>query len=128
MPPPRGLLRLAQIRFTSYHPKFVTDCGNDVYQSATQMGLQTSGIVPLPTHSRKYSVLKSPFKYKKAWHQYQHDTHKRLIELYGKSTTGQEATSVVHFLRYLEHTILVLHPACSARILLFSDEMCETLR
>ena len=56
---------------------------------------------------------------------YQHDTHMRLIELYGENATGQDGTNVVHFLRYLEHTILQLHPACSTRVTLYSDEMAE---
>ena len=32
---------------------------------------------------------------------------------------------MVHFLRYLEHTILVVHPGCSARVKLYSDELLE---
>ena len=117
------MLRLAQIALRSYHPKFITDCAHDIQRSATAMGVTTSGTVPLPTAKRKFSVLRSPFVHSKSISQYQHDTHKRLIELYGESTVGQDATSAVHFLRYLEHTIRALHPGCSARIKLFSSEM-----
>mmetsp|Transcript_54354 Transcript_54354/g.140393 ORF Transcript_54354/g.140393 Transcript_54354/m.140393 type:complete len:138 (-) Transcript_54354:268-681(-) len=123
MPPPQGMLRLAQIHLRSWHSKFVNDAVNDVRRSASHMGITTSGTVPLPTQKRKFSVNRSPFVHSKSQSQFQIDTHKRLIELYGESTTGQSATNVVHFLRYLEHTILVLHPGCSARVKLYSDEM-----
>ena len=32
----------------------------------------------------------------------------------------------MHFLRYLEHTILELHPGCSTRVTLFSEEKTES--
>jgi small subunit ribosomal protein S10 len=115
-------LRLAQIALRSYHPKFITDAVADIRRSATQMGIDMSGTIPLPTKKRKYTVQKATFVYKSARSQYQHDTHKRLIEFYGDSSTGQAATNVVHFLRYLEHTILAVHPGCTARVTLFSDE------
>jgi len=123
--PRRGMLRLAQIYLRSYHPKFIRDAANDILGSATHMGIATSGIIPLPTQTTKLSLLRSPFVHKKSFRQFQKDDHKRLIEIYGRSTVGQDATSTVHFLRYLEHTILVAHPACSARVTLFSDETVE---
>ena len=52
-------------------------------------------------------------------------TYKRLVELYGASTVGPDATACVHFLRYLEHTILQVHPGISVRVTLFSDELAE---
>lgn len=127
MPARGGLQRLAQVHLRSWHPKFVTDAVNDIRRTAAHMNIQISGTVPLPTHKRKFSVNRSPFVHSKSQSQFQLDTHKRLIELYGESATGQDATSVVHFLRYLEHTILVLHPGCSARVKLYSDERLHDL-
>ena len=75
----------------------------------------------LPTHKRRFNVLKAPFVYKKAVHQYQYDTHKRLIELYGQSSTGADATNVVHFLRYLEHALSDVHMMSCGRDLLPVD-------
>lgn len=122
MGPPRGMLRLAQIALQSYHPKFITDCAKDIKRSAAHMGVHAGGVVPLPTKTTKISMRNSPFVHSKSIAQFQKNTHKRLIELYGESTVGQDATNVVHFLRYLEHTILMVHPGCSARIKLFSSE------
>lgn len=121
-------IRLAQVTLQSYHPKFITDAVADIRRSAAQMGISIGGTVPLPTKTRRLTVRKATFVYKKAQASYQHDTHKRLIEFYGHAapgqaaSTGQAATNVVHFLRYLEHTILQLHPGCSSRVTLFSDE------
>ena len=125
VPRPKDMVRLAQLKVQAYHKKFITDGCADICSSAVQMGLQIGGIVPLPTKKRLITILKGPFVDKKALQQHHHATHKRLIELYGKSTTGQCATSCVHFLRYLEHTIMQLHPGISVRVTLFSDEVAE---
>ena len=125
VPPPKGMLRLAQVKIHSYHKKFISDGCVDILSSAAQMGLKTSGIVPLPTKTRLVTLMKGPFVDRKALSQHHHSTHKRLIELYGESTTGQDATTCVQFLRYLEHTILQVHPAISVRVTLFSDEIAE---
>ena len=117
--------RLAQLHLRSYHPKYVTDAVNDIRRSAEKMNIKLGGTVPLPTDKMKFSVNRSPFVHSKSKLQFQKDTHKRLIEIYGDSTTGQDATNVVHFLRYLEHTILVLHPGCSARVKLYSSEKLD---
>lgn len=119
------LQRLAQLHLRSYHPKYVTDAVNDIRRSAEKMNIKLGGTVPLPTDKMKFSVNRSPFVHSKSKLQFQKDTHKRLIEIYGDSTTGQDATNVVHFLRYLEHTILVLHPGCSARVKLYSSEKLD---
>ena len=118
----QGMVKLASVQLRSYHKKFIQDCVQDVQDNATKMGLHATGIVALPTRTRKWSMLKAPFKYKKHFRQFQHDTHKRLIEFYGHGHVGQDTTNVVHFLRYLEHTILILHPGCWTRVMLYADE------
>ena len=122
MPRPKGLLRLASVAVRSYHKKFIADATADIQASAKTMGLTTSGTIPLPTSTYRFSMNSSHFVFKKAQEQFQQDTHKRLIEFYGASTTGQDATSVVHFMRYLEHNILRRHPGCGAKVILYSDE------
>ena len=125
VPPPKGLIRLAQIKVQAYHPKFITDGCMDILRSAATMGLKTSGSIALPAKRRLFTFLKGPFVDKKAMRHHHHSTHKRLIELYGESTLGQDATTTVHFLRYLEHDIMQVHPGISVRITLFSDELAE---
>ena len=118
--------KLAALALRAYHPKFVADAVNDVRTSATKMGIQMSGTIFLPTKKRKlYDVKRSPHVHSKSVIHYQMDTHKRLIEFYGDGHMGQDASNVVHFLRYLEHTILQLHPGCMVRTILYSDEAVD---
>lgn len=116
-------LRLASVALRSYHNKFLTDATADIQATAKTMGIRTSGTIPLPTKTVRITMNSAPFVFSKAKEQFQQQTHKRLIEFYGDSTTGQDATSVVHFMRYLEHNILRRHPACGGRVMLYSDEM-----
>ena len=57
--------------------------------------------------------------------QFERLTHNRLIEFYGQSTVSPDATKIVSFLRYFEHSILEANPGASAKITLFSDEIME---
>ncbi len=118
----KGLTRLASIALRSYHPKFVNDVAADIQKSAAALGIKASGSTPGPTQRTRWTVLRSPFVHKKAMDQFQMLTHKRLIELYGATPAGKDGSAVVHFLRYLEHTIMPLHPATRLRVILFSDE------
>ncbi|KAL1519850.1 hypothetical protein AB1Y20_023353 [Prymnesium parvum] len=122
MPPART--RLAQINLQGYAKIFLEDVCADVIRSAKKMEVQTSGIIRLPTRIQKFGdVLRSPFVHKGAVDQYEIRHHGRLIELYGDGATSADATKVVHFLRYLEHTILPAHQGTArARIMLFSHE------
>ena len=74
---------------------------------------------PPPPHARRLSsehvLPASP--------QYERLTHNRLIDFYGLSTVSSDATKIVSFLRYFEHSILEANPGASAKITLFSDEM-----
>jgi len=124
-PRPKDMVRLAQLKVQSYHPKFISDGCADITNSAKQMGLNVGATIPLPTKTRLVTIMRGPFVHKKSMEQHHHKTHKRLIELYGASSTGQDATSCVHFLRYLEHTIMQVHPGISVRVTLFSDEVAE---
>ena len=122
VPPPKGLIRLAQIKVQAYHP-FITDGCMDILRSppwgSRRAAACAAGL------RRLFTFLKGPFVDKKAMRHHHHSTHKRLIELYGESTLGQDATTTVHFLRYLEHDIMQVHPGISVRITLFSDELAE---
>ena len=88
--PKNGLLRLAQIKVQGYHKKYITDGCADIIRSATDMGLAASRAIPLPNKTKLLTIMKGPFVDRKALEQWHHTTHKRLITLYGKSTTGHE--------------------------------------
>uniref|UniRef100_A0A6T8B651 Small ribosomal subunit protein uS10 domain-containing protein n=1 Tax=Prymnesium polylepis TaxID=72548 RepID=A0A6T8B651_9EUKA len=116
-------VRLAQLNLRGMVKVLLEDVCADVLRSAKTMGVQTSGIIRLPTKTTKYSVLRSPFVNKGAQDQFETKQHGRLIEVYGAGPVSEDATKVVNFMRYLEHTVLPAHRgAARARIMLFSDE------
>jgi small subunit ribosomal protein S10 len=54
-------------------------------------GAVVSGPIPLPTHKRIYTVLKSPHVNKKAREQFQLCAYKRLIDIYSSSSKTVDA-------------------------------------
>ena len=58
-----------------------------IVETARRTGAVIAGPVLLPTHIRKYCVLRSPHVDKKSREQFEMRTHKRLIEL--KSPTSR---------------------------------------
>lgn len=58
--------RLAQLNLRGMVKILLEDVCSDILRSAKQMGIQTSGVIRLPTKVTKYSVLRSPFVHKGA--------------------------------------------------------------
>jgi len=54
-------------------------------------GAVVSGPIPLPTHKRIYTVLRSPHVNKKAREQFQLCAYKRLIDIYSSSSKTVDA-------------------------------------
>ena len=120
----RGV-RLCQIQWKAWAKVAAEETGADIKRSADAMGLRSSGIIRLPTRRTLWSVMRGPFVHKKSMQQYERRTHNRLIEFYGESSVSTDATKMVHFLRYFEHTILEANPGSRAKVTLFSDELLE---
>lgn len=62
-------VRLAQVQLKSWVHVILEDVGRDIKRSAGQMGIQTSGVIRLPTKTTRWSVLRSPFVNKSAMDQ-----------------------------------------------------------
>ena len=54
-------------------------------------GAIVSGPIPLPTHKRIFTVLKSPFVNKKAREQFELSSHKRLMDIYSSTAKTIDA-------------------------------------
>jgi small subunit ribosomal protein S10 len=54
-------------------------------------GAVVSGPIPLPTHKRIYTVLKSPHVNKKAREQFELCAYKRLLDIYSSSSKTVDA-------------------------------------
>ena len=63
-----------------------------VDQSAEKIaGAIVSGPIPLPTHKKIYTVLRSPHVNKQAREQFQLSAHKRLMDIYSSSSKTIDA-------------------------------------
>ena len=76
-----------RIRLRAYDHRVLDQSVGKIVETARRTGAVIAGPVLLPTHIRKYTVLRSPHVDKKSREQFEMRTHKRLIEL--KSPTSR---------------------------------------
>ena len=70
-----------RIKLKSYDHNLVDKSAEKIVKTVKSTGAVVSGPVPLPTHKRVYTVLRSPFVNKKSREQFEVRTHKRLIDI-----------------------------------------------
>ena len=117
-----GLVRLASVQLKGYLTMHMNDVCDDILRSAAQMNIRTSNTIGLPRRTYKYTVQRSPFVDKHSMEQFERREYNRIIEFYGASCVGADATAVVHFLRHMERVIIPAHAAARAKVTLFSYE------
>jgi small subunit ribosomal protein S10 len=74
-----------RIKLKSYDHNLVDKSAEKIVKTVKQAGAIVSGPIPLPTHKRIFTVLRSTFVNKKSREQFMLASHKRLLEIY--STT-----------------------------------------
>ncbi|KNE61981.1 hypothetical protein AMAG_07244 [Allomyces macrogynus ATCC 38327] len=87
---------VAEIQLNGYILAQVNFFGHFVQRAAQALDLCIEGPTPLPHHVRRWTVLTSPFKYKKFQEAFERRTFKRLIKIYAASPDA-----VDKFLLYL---------------------------
>ena len=70
-----------RIKLKSYDHSLVDKSAEKIVKTVKSTGAVVSGPIPLPTHQRIYTVLRSPHVNKKAREQFEIRTHKRLMYL-----------------------------------------------
>jgi small subunit ribosomal protein S10 len=65
----------------AYDHAMLDQSAGEIVRTAKRTGATVSGPVPLPTHRRIYTVLRSPHVDKKSREQFEIRTHKRLIDI-----------------------------------------------
>ena len=70
-----------RIKLQSYDHNLVDKSAEKIVKTVKSTGAIVSGPIPLPTHKRIYTVLKSPHVNKKSREQFEMRTHKRLIDI-----------------------------------------------
>jgi small subunit ribosomal protein S10 len=76
-----------RIKLKSYDFNLVDKSAEKIVKTVKQTGAVVSGPIPLPTHKRIYTVLRSPHVNKKAREQFQLCSYKRLLDIYANSKT-----------------------------------------
>ena len=80
-----------RIKLKSYDHNLVDKSAEKIVKAVKATGAVVSGPIPLPTHKRIYTVLKSPHVNKKAREQFQLCAYKRLIDIYSSSSKTVDA-------------------------------------
>ena len=78
---PSGNQQRIRIRLRACDHRILDTSVGKIVETARRTGAVISGPVLLPTHIRKYTVLRSPHIDKKSREQFEMRVHKRLIEL-----------------------------------------------
>ncbi len=80
-----------RIKLKSYDYNLVDKSAEKIVKTVKATGAVVSGPIPLPTHTRIYTVLKSPHVNKKARDQYQLRSYKRLMDIYSSTSKTVDA-------------------------------------
>ncbi len=80
-----------RIKLKSYDHNLVDKSAEKIVKTVKSTGAIVSGPIPLPTHKRIYTVLKSPHVNKKAREQFQLCAYKRLLDIYSSSAKTVDA-------------------------------------
>jgi len=68
-----------RIKLKGFDHKILDQSAQQIVEAVERTGAVISGPLPLPTHTKKFSVIRSPFIDKDSQEQFEIRTHKRLI-------------------------------------------------
>lgn len=80
-----------RIKLKSYDHNLVDKSAEKIVKTVKVTGAVVSGPIPLPTHKRIYTVLRSPHVNKKSREQFELSNYKRLIDIYSSSAKTVDA-------------------------------------
>lgn len=78
-----------RIKLKSYDHNLVDKSAEKIVKTVKATGAVVSGPVPLPTHKRIYTVLRSPHVNKKSREQFELNSYKRLLDIYSNSNAAK---------------------------------------
>ena len=73
--------RRIRIKLKAYDHRVLDESAGQIVETAEQTGARVAGPVPLPTHIRKFCVIRSPHIDKDSQEHFEIRTHKRLIDI-----------------------------------------------
>ena len=71
-----------RIKLKSYDHMIVDKSASKIVEAVKKTGASVSGPIPLPTHKRIFTVLRSPHVNKKSREQFELSSYKRLLDIY----------------------------------------------
>ncbi len=80
-----------RIKLKSYDHTLVDKSAEKIVKTVKTTGAVISGPIPLPTHKRIFTVLRSPHVNKKSREQFELNNYKRLIDIYSSSSKTVDA-------------------------------------
>ena len=80
-----------RIKLKSYDHNLVDKSAEKIVKTVKATGAVVSGPIPLPTHKRIYTVLRSPHVNKKAREQFELCSYSRLMDIYSSSSKTIDA-------------------------------------
>ncbi|MDO8578084.1 MAG: 30S ribosomal protein S10 [Dehalococcoidales bacterium] len=75
-----------RIKIKGFDHKLVDQAAEQIVDAIERTGAVVSGPIPLPTHIKKFSVIRGPFIDKDSQEQFEIRTHRRLIDI-GETTS-----------------------------------------
>ena len=70
-----------RIKLRAYEHRALDISARQIVEAAEQTGAVVTGPIPLPTHIRKFTVIRGPHVDKESREQFEMRTHKRLIDI-----------------------------------------------
>jgi|TARA_B100001250_G_scaffold361462_1_gene339543 small subunit ribosomal protein S10 len=80
-----------RIKLKSYDYNLVDKSAEKIVKTVKSTGAIVSGPIPLPTHKKHFTVLKSPHVNKTAREQFELASFKRLLDIYSSSSKTVDA-------------------------------------
>ena len=80
-----------RIKLKSFDHTLVDQSAERIVKTVKKSGAIVSGPIPLPTHKKVFTVLRSPHVNKQAREQFQLANHKRLMDIYSSSSKTIDA-------------------------------------
>jgi len=80
-----------RIKIKAYDHKVIDQSTRTIMETAEKNGATVVGPIPLPTATKKFTVIKASFVHKDAREQFEMRTHKRLIDIIDPTPKTVEA-------------------------------------
>ncbi len=83
--------QMIRIKLKGFDHKLVDQAAEQIVEAVERTGAVVSGPVPLPTHIKRFSVIRSTFIDKDSQEQFEIRTHRRLIDIVETSSKTVDA-------------------------------------